>query len=89
MLGNALFAFFIGYLHRYIPTKNGLIIGVALGSTAKFGIIAGAASYILNLPPPITGALLVPQFYNALLGGLMAVLISPFLPTIQNTSKLS
>jgi len=89
MVGNALFTFFIGFLYRYIPTRNGLIIGVTIGSAAKFGIIAGAASYILNLPPPITGALLFPQFYNALLGGLLAVFISVFLPTIQNTPNAS
>lgn len=87
MIGNALFTFFIGFLYRYIPTRNGRIIGVALGSTAKFAIIAGAASYLLTLPPPVTGALLLPQFYNALIGGLPAVSIHAFVPTIQNSTN--
>lgn len=73
MIGNAFYTFFIGFLYRYIPTRAGQIAGVAAGATAKFIIIAGAASYILTLPSPLTGVLLLPQFYNALIGGLLAV----------------
>lgn len=80
MLGNVFYAFLIGVLYRLVPAKSGQIAGVAVGSLVKFFIIAGAASYILSLPPPLTGVLLFPQLYNALLGGLPAVFISAYIP---------
>ena len=80
MIGNAFFAFFIGLFQRGVPGTARQVVGVAAGSGVKFLVIAGAASLILTLPPPITGALLLPQLYNALLGGLLAVIISASLP---------
>jgi len=81
MIGNALYSFSIGLLHRHFPTKPGQAAGVVAGSVAKFLVIAGAATYVLTLPPPITGVLLLPQLYNALIGGLLAVVISTSLPS--------
>ncbi len=80
MIGNAVYTFLIGLLYRCLPSKAGQLIGVAAGAVAKFLVIAGAATYTLTLPPPITGALLLPQLYNALLGGGAAVMISVSLP---------
>lgn len=80
MAGNAVYALSIGLLNRVLPVKAGGFVGVAVGSAVKFFVIAGAATYILTLPPPVTGALLLPQFYSALLGGIPAVLISYALP---------
>ncbi|MGI6307677.1 MAG: ECF transporter S component [Dethiobacteria bacterium] len=80
MIGNAVYTFLIGLLYRFLPSKAGQFAGVAAGAVVKFLIIAGAATYILTLPSPITGALLLPQFYNALLGGVLAAVISTSLP---------
>ncbi len=80
MAGNAIYALIIGFVFRYLPSTHGGMAGVIAGSTTKFLIIAGTASYVLALPAPLTGALLFPQFYNALLGGLPAVLFRVSLP---------
>lgn len=80
MAGNVLFAASIGIIHHHHPGKAAAIAAAAAGSTAKFAIIAGAASYILALPAPVTGMLLFPQLYNALLGGMAAVFFSTTLP---------
>ena len=80
MLGNAFFAFFVGLFLRGVPQKASQVLGVIAGSAVKFLIIAGATTYILTLPPPVSGALILPQLYNALLGGLLAIVISAALP---------
>ncbi len=75
MAGNACFALAIGFIFRRLPTPAGKVAGAIAGATAKFLIIAGAASHVLTLPGPLTGVLLFPQLYNALLGGLAATLL--------------
>lgn len=80
MIGNAVYALLIGLFFRYLPAKGGQVAGVVTGATAKFLVIGGAVTYILALPPPLSGALLLPQLYNALLGGGAAIIIGAFLP---------
>ena len=80
MLGNAAYAFLIGLFFRFFPLKGGQLVGIIAGAAAKFLVIAGAVTYILTLPPPLSGALLLPQLYNALLGGGAAIIIGAFLP---------
>ncbi|NLA04181.1 MAG: ECF transporter S component, partial [Firmicutes bacterium] len=59
MLGNAVYCFCYGALAGKI--KGGPWIGIILGAALKFTIIAGAARYLLTLPPPAAAALLLPQ----------------------------
>lgn len=80
MFGNAAYTFLIGIFNRYTPFTVGRLAGVAAGAIAKFLVIAGAVTYVLTLPPPIAGALLLPQLYNALLGGVAAAIIGISLP---------
>ncbi len=70
MLGNAVFCLLTGLA----ANKSGYVqfITIIAGSALKFGVIAGAAAYILNLPAPITQVLMFPQLINALIGGLIA-----------------
>lgn len=84
MIGNAVYSFLIGLLYGYFSSRRGQIAGVIAGSAAKFAVIAGAASFILTLPPPLTGVLLFPQLYNALIGGLLAVFINASFPLRKN-----
>jgi hypothetical protein len=80
MVGNAVYSLIIGLLYGSLPSRGGQIAGVAAGAAAKFAVIAGAASFVLTLPPPLAGVLLFPQLYNALIGGLLAVMISASFP---------
>lgn len=67
MAGNAIYCLSYGALEGKI--KGGSILGVALGAVLKFAVIAGAARYLLTLPPAVSGALLLPQLINAAVGG--------------------
>jgi hypothetical protein len=80
MAGNASYALIIGFVFNYLPATSGGITGVLAGSAVKFLIIGGAASYVLALPAQLTAALIFPQLYNALLGGLLAVFFRASLP---------
>lgn len=73
MLGNVVYCLLIG-----VFSGRGVwhVVGVAAGALVKFAVIAGAASYLLTLPGPMTKALLFPQLVNALTGGLAAVSIA-------------
>ena len=46
--------------------KGGSWVGLVFGSVLKFIVIAGAARYLLTLPPAAVGALLLPQLFSAL-----------------------
>lgn len=70
MAGNALYCFFFGLFKdkgRFYP-----VFGLAAGSLLKFMVIAGAARHLLSLPAPVAEVLLLPQLFNALIGGAIA-----------------
>ncbi|HHX77422.1 MAG TPA: ECF transporter S component [Firmicutes bacterium] len=70
MLGNAVFCLLAGLA----ANKNSYLQFIAIigGAVLKFGVIAGAAAFILKLPEPVTQVLMFPQLTNALIGGLVA-----------------
>ncbi len=71
MLGNALLCLAAGFaINRSINLK---LAAVVLGAFIKFAVIAGAVSYALSLPPQLAKALMLPQLFTALIGGLLAV----------------
>ena len=80
MLGNLLYTIILGMLYRYIPSLCSCIFGVIIGAAAKFIVIASAVSFFLTLPASLAGALLFPQLYHALIGGLTAVFLSSYIP---------
>ncbi len=71
MLGNGFYCISFGLTHTRF--RGGSWLGLVVGSLLKFGVIAGAAGYLLVLPSPIVEVLLLPQLINALLGGIPAV----------------
>lgn len=77
MAGNAAYCLFYGVPAEKI--KGGPLLGMILGAVFKFAIIAGAARYLLALPPPAAGALLLPQLINALIGGAAALPLAHYL----------
>lgn len=77
MAGNALYCSCYGALAEKI--KGGSWIGMILGAALKFALIGGAARYLLALPPPAAGALLLPQLLNALIGGAAALPLAQYL----------
>lgn len=76
MAGNALYCLVFGRFQT--------LLGVAVGSMVKFAFIAGAAQYILSLPPTLPHMLALPQLTNALAGGLAGVILGrAYLPAIN------
>lgn len=74
MAGNAVYCISYGALKEKI--KGGSVIGVISGAVLKFVVIAGAARWLLVLPPAASGTLLLPQLLNAAIGGFAALPIA-------------
>lgn len=85
MAGNAVYCFCYGALAEKI--KGGPLIGIILGAVLKFAVIAGAVRYLLTLPAPAAGALLLPQLFNALIGGGAALPLAYYLGRILRRDK--
>ncbi|NLZ27411.1 MAG: ECF transporter S component [Firmicutes bacterium] len=77
MLGNTVYCLIFGIGFRYM--RWGGWAGLVVGALLKFSIIAGAARYLLVLPSPVAGALLLPQLVNAIIGGIPAVICALYL----------
>jgi len=65
--------------------KKNVWLAVVLAAMTKFLVMAGlirilAAFFIPGLPAPILAAMTFPQFFTALLGGFLAVVIDRRLP---------
>ncbi len=79
MAGNALFCLSFGLGRRLFKTGSslrlilGALPGLVLGALLKFAVIAGAARFLLEIPPPAAEALALPQLLNALIGGVAAL----------------
>lgn len=84
MSGNVLYCLCYGGLAEKI--KGGPWIGMILGAVLKFVIIAGAVRYLLTLPPPAAGVLLLPQLINALIGGAAALPLARYLHRLLRQS---
>ncbi len=79
--------------------KGGEYLGLALGSLLKFGVLAGSIRLIINffshsIPakaiPTIVGVFTIPQLYNAIIGGILAIIVVKLLPKsiMLNNSKI-
>ena len=77
MLGNTVYCLIFGIGFRYM--RWGGWAGLVVGALLKFSIIAGAARYLLALPSPVTEVLLFPQLVNAIIGGIPARHLRPYL----------
>lgn len=69
MLGNAAYCLIFGLLDR---DRWRSWVGIVPASLIKFAIITGAVQLILDLPAALTRLLMLPQLFNALLGGAAA-----------------
>lgn len=85
MAGNALYCLSYGALEGKI--KGGSAVGVLLGAALKFVVIAGAARWLLVLPPAASGALLLPQLFNAIIGGGAALPLANYLRRLLEFSE--
>jgi hypothetical protein len=84
MVGNFVFCLLYGLLRH--SGKTGAAIGLVLGALLKFAVIAGAARFLLRVPFPVSETLVLPQLFNALLGGAVALLVSYSLRRALHTS---
>ena len=69
-LGNALLVF----LFFWLKNKN-RIIGIIVASMVKFLLLTNAVKFLVQVPPSIANMMSFPQLVNALIGGIIALLI--------------
>lgn len=86
--GNAILVIIFGITNNYIK-KGGGYLGLALGSLLKFAVLAGSIRLIINfyshsIPvkaiPGVIATFSVPQLYNAVIGGILAIIVVKLLP---------
>lgn len=75
MLGNAVYVAIFALIRNKIPNWWKAIIGVILGASVKFALLALAVKYLVNAPPKIAQAMSIPQLYTALAGGVVIILL--------------
>lgn len=88
MLGNAIFV--ISYVFIRQKTKNNYMgkgVGLILGAICKFLILSLAVQFIVNLPPPVSKAMQIPQLYTAVVGGIIAIIAENLLDMAIGKNK--
>ncbi len=74
-----------------VKPKSGLtfknIAVVVVGAVAKFLILAGAVSFLVEVPPALARMMTFPQLYTALAGGFLAVLLQKTPAEILQANK--
>ncbi len=86
VIGNGMLVIVYVYLSRILrvgPDKTFVLRRfIALGAAAlvKFFILAGAVTFLVEVPAPIAQMMTLPQLYTALAGGFIALLIHRALP---------
>lgn len=88
IIGNVALVVLFGFVKKRFK-KFGEYIGLAVASLVKLGILAGGIRLIVNfyshnIPanviPKIIVTFTIPQLYNAIIGGILAVIIVKLLP---------
>ena len=80
MLGNAVLV--LCYVIIRGKVNNNYIgsgIGLVTGAIAKFLVLSLAVQLIVNLPPPVSKAMQIPQLYTAVIGGIIAIIVEKLL----------
>lgn len=77
MLGNASIVIVFWLMRRVLSSNMvGSVVGVIVGSIAKYFVIAAAVQFLLDLPPgPSAKLLQISQLFTALIGGIIAIII--------------
>lgn len=77
VLGNAIYVLTaVSFIRRSgIDSRFRSILGVILGSAVKYAVMAGAVKFIIEVPEKVAYALTVPQFFTAVAGGAVALVI--------------
>ncbi|OCL26401.1 ECF transporter S component [Orenia metallireducens] len=61
-------------IYHFLAKKN-KYLGIGLAALSKYGILASAVNFLVNVPPKIATLMQVPQLLTALAGGLLALSI--------------
>jgi len=89
MLGNALLVItYVLCRNKLAKGLAGAGIGLVAGAVIKFVVLSSAVRFIVSVPPPVAQAMQLPQLYNAILGGIVAVAVEKVLNAAigQNSS---
>jgi len=70
MLGNAMLVILFGTLK-----KINIYLAIATAAIVKFLILTIAVRFLINVPPKVSIMLQLPQFYTAITGGIIALLV--------------
>jgi len=76
MVANACLCLGYAWLKKAQP-----VLGVLVGALLKFGFLALAVNFIIQVPPKVATALGFTQLITALTGGLVALIILKYLPS--------
>lgn len=81
--GNILYVLSFDFFRKRLQ-KTGNVFGIILSSIIKYVFLTITVKYLVTLfavvPPKVIAAFSIPQLYNALIGGSLALIISNFLP---------
>ncbi|SHJ85372.1 hypothetical protein SAMN02745227_00873 [Anaerobranca californiensis DSM 14826] len=88
MVGNILMVAIYYFISKNSPGYLSTFLGVLAAAFGKFLFLALAIRYVAPLflpqvPPPIVQALSLPQFYTALTGGILSILVAKGLERVN------
>lgn len=63
------------------------VAGIVAGSIIKFLILSAAVNLIVSVPEPVARAMQLPQLLNALIGGVMALIVERAIRATLNSSN--
>lgn len=83
MVGNALYVIFFDFFKERIM-KGGEYFSLVISSLIKYAFLTLTVRYVVTLfvdvKPPLVAAFSLPQLYTALIGGIIAIIVSKLLP---------
>jgi hypothetical protein len=81
--GTLVLLFWLG--RRFIKNLIGSVAGIVTGSVIKFLILSAAVNLIVSVPEPVAQAMQLPQLLNALIGGVIALIVERAIKAALNS----
>jgi len=90
MIGNALLTIaYVLFRNKLGKGLTGASTGLFVGAIIKFLVLSSAVRFIVSVPPPVAQAMQLPQLYNAILGGVVAIAVEKVLNAAATGQKSS
>ncbi|AEE97758.1 ECF transporter S component [Mahella australiensis] len=85
MIGNGTLVLLFWLGCRLIKNLMGSVAGIVTGSVIKFLILSAAVNLIVSVPEPVAQAMQLPQLFNALIGGVIALIVERAIKAALNS----